>query len=765
MSTESRSMGAMSPHESATAEHDSAPVEYGPGFHSPEDEDGRPFRWMAREAAVRLGPAEGEPFLELDVFCERDDFSQRLRLVTADGGEQEHELAEGLNVVSVAVGTDASLLRLEVSQSLRVDEHPGDARELALRLGPPRRHGDSERHGRVGAEHVAHVRAARTRLDSPLGAYVRSAREVRYEAGFHGVEDEAGVAFRWMSRRGVLRVSPCASERFLELQVWCHPLDLSQRLTSMADARTRLHPLVGGWNLVSVPLPPGAATVVLEADRLQPADRHPDDPRALAVQVRWPLLHAEPARHGHVTRQQDNRVLNMRETLQGAVQLESTPWKLGIDIQGSCNVKPPCVYCAWDLAKAREGANVDVPFNLQTLAEYGRLFDNAAELVNCSIGEPFMMREMDLLLDAFGSRGKVLELTTNGQILTDTNISKLLGRNVHLYISLDAATPQTYARLRNDTFNRVLANVRRLVRAKGGPGSLPHVYLVFMPMRANVHEVDAFVQLCADLEADRLVLRPLNTSEGVDLLWERAGYRFDYQQELLPFDELVRVSGRVAELCRRQGVALSDQMDFGGGMEARFTELFEEGRRQASSLPLGGPPRPARRPALAGSPAAPVTPEPAPPEPVLPVPITEQTAEPAGSRPLQLPLCTEPWSSLYVLRRGTLPCCYGGPSLAPMEGFQQAWNSPLMQELRSELRDGRFHKYCFDSPDCPLVRKAEESGALSTSQRMLLLSRRLLARGRRSEFGGPGRAWRGSKRLVRSLLARAHRVVLGTPKK
>jgi hypothetical protein len=67
-----------------------------------------------------------------------------------------------------------------------------------------------------------------------------------------------------------------------------------------------------------------------------------------------------------------------------------------------------------------------------------------------------------------------------------------------------------------------------------------------------------------------------------------------------------------------------------------------------------------------------------------------------------------------------------------MEGFPQAWNSPLMQELRSELRDGRFHSYCFDSPDCPLVRKAEESGALSVSQRALLWSRRLVTRWRRA---------------------------------
>ncbi len=62
-------------------------------------------------------------------------------------------------------------------------------------------------------------------------------------------------------------------------------------------------------------------------------------------------------------------------------------------------------------------------------------------LVNCSIGEPFMMRGFDDMLAAIGDRGKPLEMSTNGQILTDRNIERLLGRNVELYVSLDAATP------------------------------------------------------------------------------------------------------------------------------------------------------------------------------------------------------------------------------------------------------------------------------------------------------------------------------------
>ena len=106
------------------------------------------------------------------------------------------------------------------------------------------------------------------------------------------------------------------------------------------------------------------------------------------------------------------------------------------------------------------------------------------------------------------------------------------------------------------------------------------------------------------------------------------------------------------------------------------------------------------------------------------------------SRP-RSPICTEPWTSLYALRRGTLPCCYGGPVLAPMASFQDAWNAPIVQEIRRDLRDGRFHAYCFDSPDCPIVRKAQEGGTLGSGQSALLVARRGLSRLRRAGSAPP----------------------------
>jgi MoaA/NifB/PqqE/SkfB family radical SAM enzyme len=357
-----------------------------------------------------------------------------------------------------------------------------------------------------------------------------------------------------------------------------------------------------------------------------------------------------------------------------------------------------------------------------------------------------MMKNFDELLDIFGDTGKVLEMTTNGQILTDRNIHKLLGRPVDLYVSLDAATPLTYSRLRNDAFEKILGNLRRLIAAKGGRGKLPRVHLVFMPMRCNIHELEDFVRLCADLGVDRMVLRPLNYSDSIDLEWDRAGYRYEYKNELLPFDALVRASGRVARLARELGVELADQMDFGGSMRELFQEEFERGAREGPAVSAAEAPLPDRAEGSFLSAAAGLTAaQPAGAAPPSADIVDAMQARPEAPLPSlgaeHRPACLEPWKSLYILRRGVLPCCYGGTPIADMEHYREAWNSDEMQAIRRELLRGRFHDYCLKSPACPIVRKSEQARTLPLNQRILMRARHVWWRFNRDTGGLPNRVW------------------------
>ena len=183
-------------------------------------------------------------------------------------------------------------------------------------------------------------------------------------------------------------------------------------------------------------------------------------------------------------------------------------------------------------------------------------------------------------------------------------------------------------------------------------------------------------------------------------------------------------------------------------------ELFqEEFDRGAGEVVDPSPPPPA---VLAPIPAA---------DPPLPPPVADQRA-PVPAAPLpslggeRLPACLEPWKSLYILRRGVLPCCYGGRPIAPMEDHREAWNGPLMQSIRAELVAGRFHDYCLSSPACPIVRKSAEAHTLPVGQRALLGARRLWTRLDRRLGGLPGRTWGPVKRgarVVRRTLAAPHR--------
>lgn len=613
---------------------------------------------------------------------------------------------------------------------------------------------------------------------------------VVFGSGFYPEEQGGGGSFRWMAGRGVLHFEAAPGDRFLELCVLSEFHDLSQRLRVSASDSIEEFRLPNGYGSLSARVPGGSESVCLEVNKLFPAELHPGDTRGLSVRIRTARIHDDPVRHGFQRRQHENLVLNLEEMRAGSVSLRSTPPSLGIDLHGACNVKPPCVFCEWEYSKALEGDRVNAPFSRETLRRWGPFFDNAANLVNCSIGEPFMMRNLEELLDLFGAAGKVLEMTSNGQILTDSHIRVLVHRPVDLYISIDAATALTYKRLRNDAFDRVLGNIRRLVTAKGGRGGQPRIHLVFMPMRCNVHELEDFVRLCADLQVDRLVLRPLNYSDSIELAWERAGYRFEYTRELLPFPEIVQVSSRAARWCAEHGVTLADQMDFGGALR----EEFPDGGEQPSNLT--SLPQAPNSGDLEGKVAAPqaaprnqldegiakdstATGPPASDGefniPSLTADRSQETVSTAdhataavtehqGGQPVQKsaslgdlqgrPLCEEPWKSLYILRRGVLPCCYGGKPIASADDFREAWNGPLLQAIRRDLVAGRFHDYCLRSPACPVVRKADHSARLPFRQRSLIRVRRAWQRLNRVTANVPSRWFGFARRQAARVLRR-----------
>jgi len=189
------------------------------------------------------------------------------------------------------------------------------------------------------------------------------------------------------------------------------------------------------------------------------------------------------------------------------------------------------------------------------------------------------------------------------------------------------------------------------------------------------------------------------------------GYHYDYQKELLPFEELVRISGRVEELCRAYGVQLSNQLSFGGELGAQFREAYERGRREAAAdLAARAAPRYERRTGSAAPGVAPA---------VVPGPSARTRARgrrlardgrsgggairaprvaaaagresTAAEAAVHLPICTEPWTTLYVLRRGVLPAATAASPSRPcrsspgVERSHRAGHPPRLRADASTL--------------------------------------------------------------------------------
>ncbi|MCJ7611655.1 MAG: radical SAM protein [Candidatus Aminicenantes bacterium] len=398
--------------------------------------------------------------------------------------------------------------------------------------------------------------------------------ELNYLDGWYGWETDKVFPFRWMSCRGRLGLPAGAVQknRFLALLVFSEFADHSQVVTVSRAGRTLAElPLLYQWSHYSVDLgertsgsaPDEPVEISLTVNKPFPEKYHRGDGRELAVRIGPVDFHNDPARHEDFLFYLNNARLNDREMRQGRTRLESYPLNLGIDLFGKCNISPPCVYCLWDRMKVLEGPYTDAVVDDATLQGYGPFFKSARNMVNCSFGEPLLHPRFQELLDLFQRSGKLVEISTNGQAFTPRTINALAGKHVFLYISLDAATRETYAKIRNDKWDPIVPNLRLLNEERKKAGNFPKIFMVFMPMRVNRGDLEAYFQLCREIEADSLVLRPLVYLWNPRIEKDRGGYHFSYEDELLKPEELRALVGRAEGYSRKYGIPVANQFNFG----------------------------------------------------------------------------------------------------------------------------------------------------------------------------------------------------------
>jgi MoaA/NifB/PqqE/SkfB family radical SAM enzyme len=325
--------------------------------------------------------------------------------------------------------------------------------------------------------------------------------------------------------------------------------------------------------------------------------------------------------------------------------VDNLPTRLTVEPTSICNLR--CVMCPHAINEVHRPKHTP-----RALIEKLRKPLGAAERVQLNgIGEPLASPSLWMALEAG-------VLSADAQATFNTNLTLMSGNRLRrlvdcptrlaLNVSLDAATPETYRRIRGFDFAIPLANIKALVAARRD-NQHPNIMLNMTLMRENIEEAPAFVELAHSLGVDSIGLWHLNhisEAEMAKYVITRDGWTFNYEEQgLWNFPKL---SNEMVRLSQRKGFELDLPIHFDQSKEIFFPEPQEAAATEADDeiSPLAEP----------------------------------ETKETVAH-------CSHPWDAMLILSDGTVKvCCYAAPiGNLNDQSFEQIWNGEHYRRLRSDL--------------------------------------------------------------------------------
>lgn len=181
-----------------------------------------------------------------------------------------------------------------------------------------------------------------------------------------------------------------------------------------------------------------------------------------------------------------------------------TPAIVQLELTAACDLA--CVMCPLP-HETRHGTGSE-RFEVADLESERALFAAAGGVELTGFGEILCHPHLLACLRWFRRQGLGIAATTNGNRFTDDLLRAIVEENLLdvLCISIDAATADTYARIRRQgDFARLRRNVDALAQRRG-PGA-PRIRFSFAAMEPNIRELPAFVRWAAQAGAERVIVQ------------------------------------------------------------------------------------------------------------------------------------------------------------------------------------------------------------------------------------------------------------------
>lgn len=224
-----------------------------------------------------------------------------------------------------------------------------------------------------------------------------------------------------------------------------------------------------------------------------------------------------------------NKYRAMWEVATGASSVQTIPSQLQIGLSNICNLK--CVYCG----DHRVGNDVPrTKLEGETWNNMLRLIPKAEWLAFHGISEFMMDPKFFEIVRLCADAGATLFINTNGTICTPKYLEALANYpgTLSMNFSVDAATPETFSRIRGWHFWRVIRNIKTYADRFESRKNSTSLQLSFVITKSNVHEMVPFVHLAKALKVSGIVFYRLHEYEGFTWRVEtKSGGVFDYREE------------------------------------------------------------------------------------------------------------------------------------------------------------------------------------------------------------------------------------------
>lgn len=179
-----------------------------------------------------------------------------------------------------------------------------------------------------------------------------------------------------------------------------------------------------------------------------------------------------------------------------------------VEVTTYCN--GACIYCPHTIMM-KSWANIHMPIEL--FYELIPFLTYTDLIYLQGWGEPLLNKDFFEMIRICKDHGKHVGFTTNGMLLTENVIRKLVGLQLDIIgISLAGTTPGTHNRIRKGTdLNEVISHLERLCKIKAEKNSqVPAVHFAYLMLKSNFHELKGILPLAKRVEAKQIVASNLS---------------------------------------------------------------------------------------------------------------------------------------------------------------------------------------------------------------------------------------------------------------